>query len=562
MSFVDPLSAPEPKQEEVLFDEDLGENQDEMQQIPLQQGNSETNEEPPVVSAVQEKQSGDLNNFLTENISSKPTSTAPFEPPSQYDDKEAANYSLSYGDLTPQQQVESAFDQLGVSTEADTVSNYREATFARKSPAYFTVQVQRTDIKDAMENVWFPRSVDYWRIDLVSDSEQFPIKRATVFRRFTEWNQLHQCLMDEARGYILPPSPEKNVVQSKTRKSGKFYEQRREAMQKYFEYIARHPRLSQIKAVLMFLTYDKNLSENMEWGFMQAGKTQSSLLPRLGGTVTPAEVTLSAGKTGNISRMFREQMNKMQRHYVFDPSEESLHNDSKKFDELKVILFAFHDKLLAYVQVLTFFNEIEGECGLTFVALSKFEQDFGSPVHESTNSIDEAKKAIVACQKVAAGFLRSHRGVRSGVSCLLDVVGKLNDVLEMFPQVTDAVNTRIAALNTLETIKRDKELADKQVMDAELAKRANSEKIKEKAATLAATVEAAKAEYENAKQRNQEDVERFKAALVDDLNECVLEFTRQSYDICQRVQEYWANVAKELENLVVEDLPTASQQAM
>eukprot|EP01025_Chloroclados_australasicus_P019327 TRINITY_DN2053_c1_g1_i2.p1 TRINITY_DN2053_c1_g1~~TRINITY_DN2053_c1_g1_i2.p1 ORF type:complete len:605 (-),score=96.48 TRINITY_DN2053_c1_g1_i2:240-1823(-) len=479
--------------------------------------------------------------------------------PENYIDKDSHEYAVSYGDLAPQPKVEGALEQLKLPTEPDTGSTYQEMQFASSSPTYFTVQVQRSDVKDAMENSWFPRNVDYWRIDLVSDSEHFQTKRATVYRRFSEWNTLHQCLQQEGRGYILPPSPEKNALQSKTRKTGKFYEQRKDAMQKYFAYIGRHPRLSQLKAVHKFLTYEKNLSEDMEWGYMVAGNPSSSLFPRLGGVVTPSEVAQSAGKTGNLSRMLKEQMNKLQRHYVFDPSEESLHNDSKQFEEFRAILFAVHDKLLAYVQVLTHLNALDGECGLVFVALSKFEQDFGMAVHKTTNSVKAAQSAIVACQKTAAGFLRSHRGVRSGVSCLLGVVGRINDVLEMFPQVTEAVNTRVAALNTLETIKRDKENADKQVMDAELQKRVNIEKLKEKAATLAATVDAAKAEYESVKQRNQEDVERFKAALVEDLNQCVLEYARQQFEIFERVKEYWDSVANDLGNISEEALRQASQ---
>ena len=59
-------------------------------------------------------------------------------------------------------------------------------------------------------------------------------------RRFRDFVSLADVLKSRHRGYFLPPRPEKNAVEGQ-RMTDNFLEERRQALEKYMNKLARHP---------------------------------------------------------------------------------------------------------------------------------------------------------------------------------------------------------------------------------------------------------------------------------------------------------------------------------
>eukprot|EP00850_Spirogloea_muscicola_P000578 SM000002S05658 [mRNA] locus=s2:1447387:1458351:+ [translate_table: standard] len=85
-----------------------------------------------------------------------------------------------------------------------------------------------------------------------TDMEEYQWKAASVIRRFSDFVWLHDRLAEKNRGTIIPPLPEKNVVE-KFRFSADFIEGRRRALDAFMGRLAAHPRLRRSPDLQLFL---------------------------------------------------------------------------------------------------------------------------------------------------------------------------------------------------------------------------------------------------------------------------------------------------------------------
>ncbi|KAK9809757.1 hypothetical protein WJX73_003439 [Symbiochloris irregularis] len=91
-----------------------------------------------------------------------------------------------------------------------------------------------------------------YKVCTQTGSSQYQSQQSEVIRRFRDFAWLRDRLAEQNRGVILPPLPEKNVVQ-KYQMTNEFIEQRRRALAVFINRVAAHPGLQASTALQSFL---------------------------------------------------------------------------------------------------------------------------------------------------------------------------------------------------------------------------------------------------------------------------------------------------------------------
>ncbi|GLD95246.1 hypothetical protein PINS_up003890 [Pythium insidiosum] len=88
-------------------------------------------------------------------------------------------------------------------------------------------------------------------ISTKTNSLHFPCQAAQVKRRFSDFEWLHQRLLKQFRGTIIPPLPEKRWTGNM---DATFVEERRQALEHFINEVCGHGKLSQTLELQIFLT--------------------------------------------------------------------------------------------------------------------------------------------------------------------------------------------------------------------------------------------------------------------------------------------------------------------
>ena len=147
-----------------------------------------------------------------------------------------------------------------------------------------------------------------------------------VWRRFREFVALDTTLVEKFRGYIVPPRPEKNVVEAQ-RMKGSFIQERRLALEKYLNKLAVHPDIKNcevnkhallhgshmtvdVQELRVFLEMEGGLGLSLRWRSLQPSRSSlfeattrfsRQLFGRESAFIRPNEVTNTGKRTGRRS---------------------------------------------------------------------------------------------------------------------------------------------------------------------------------------------------------------------------------------------------------------------
>eukprot|EP01025_Chloroclados_australasicus_P045032 TRINITY_DN490_c0_g2_i1.p2 TRINITY_DN490_c0_g2~~TRINITY_DN490_c0_g2_i1.p2 ORF type:complete len:408 (+),score=54.36 TRINITY_DN490_c0_g2_i1:243-1466(+) len=91
-----------------------------------------------------------------------------------------------------------------------------------------------------------------YKVRTKSSLSHFKSNEAEVIRRFSDFDFMDQQLKQQYKGVIVPPLPEKDVIQ-KYKYNPEFIEKRRRALQVYINRVANHPELYKTTEVQLFL---------------------------------------------------------------------------------------------------------------------------------------------------------------------------------------------------------------------------------------------------------------------------------------------------------------------
>ncbi|GBG61408.1 hypothetical protein CBR_g20439 [Chara braunii] len=113
-----------------------------------------------------------------------------------------------------------------------------------------------------------------YRVNTKTNLPNYRRKEFSVIRRFSDFLWLHERLTETHRGVIIPPLPEKNVVE-KFRFSADFIDMRRQALDMFINRVAAHPLLRQSSDLQLFLEASEDL-----WSLETARAHEANLLKK------------------------------------------------------------------------------------------------------------------------------------------------------------------------------------------------------------------------------------------------------------------------------------------
>ncbi|MEW5313788.1 MAG: hypothetical protein WDW38_005325 [Sanguina aurantia] len=102
----------------------------------------------------------------------------------------------------------------------------------------------------------------------MSSQASYNRQNYSVRRRFRDFVALADALKAHYRGYFVAPRPEKNAVEGQRMADG-FVEDRRLALERYLNRLARHPVLLQSEEVRVFLQCEGDLEGSSAWASLQ-----------------------------------------------------------------------------------------------------------------------------------------------------------------------------------------------------------------------------------------------------------------------------------------------------
>ena len=118
------------------------------------------------------------------------------------------------------------------------------------------------------------KKVTRYKINFKTNSDKFMQKEAIVWRRFSDFVQLHDRLLESHRGYFIPPRPEKSI---KRLGDEAFVQARKLTLQNYLEKLIKHPSLRTSMALKVFLT-QQDLQQSREWHALAVPAAASSTM--------------------------------------------------------------------------------------------------------------------------------------------------------------------------------------------------------------------------------------------------------------------------------------------
>ncbi|BDA48046.1 Sorting nexin-2 [Coccomyxa sp. Obi] len=327
---------------------------------------------------------------------------------------------------------------------------------------------------------------------------QYKNKQPEVIRRFRDFAWLHTRLQEQNRGIIIPPLPEKNVVQ-KYQMTTEFIETRRRALSVFLNRVAAHPALAQSKDLQNFLEASEE-----DWAIEVARANHESA----GGNAAKKTLSNTLQKLKDLGQQTQNLVSGKHTDEEEDP--EYLKVREYMF-QLEAHLAEAHRQAQRLIKQQGMLGASLSEFGTSMVSLGKFEQgrladnfinlgekaeslarssqdqagqlgvSFEAPLREYVRMVKSAK-AVMADRSLALGALQQARAdvdaKRTKLAKLRGTPGiKEEKVSEVERELNEAQHRVEAAKDTYELIVRR--------MSQELA-RFQTERATEMAAVLRA----------------------------------------------------------------------------
>jgi len=389
-----------------------------------------------------------------------------------------------------------------------------------------------------------------------------------VWRRFREFVALDATLVEKFRGYIVPPRPEKNVVEAH-RMKGAFIQERRLALEKYLNKLAMHPQIKNCEELRVFLEMEGGLGLSLRWralqptrsGFFEAtSRFSRQLFGRESAFIRPNEVTNTGKRTGNFMRMMREGVqnvkNEMKGAQPMSSDEKILHRKAQyvdaKWDQLTEVSRAAE----FYVKKFDRMSGVLGDSGLSLIRLSKYEEESGMELARYTQSMQSVQALTANTKQSGIALIRLARLARKVTGKMAQDLSEIHEYLFMMPSIQRALAARDYALLTLQVVKKQRASRQKRLEELKTlnekklggyaSKTRRIKYVSEQIETLDETVSAAEQEYERVKIANFKDLERYDKQRAEDFVAMVHSLACVQAAYAERCAEVWVEIAKAL----------------
>nr|XP_043622416.1 sorting nexin 2B-like isoform X2 [Erigeron canadensis] len=274
--------------------------------------------------------------------------------------------------------------------------------------------------------------------------------RFSVRRRFKDVVTLSDRLAELYRGFIIPPRPDKSVVESQVMYKQEFVELRRNAIEKYLLRLGRHVVIRKSDELRVFLTVNGKLpllgSESVTARMIDgASRLSRQLVGSGGGSVgfrLPQDVVEKS--RWDFFRIFKESSD-------WGGTGSSLYEQDSEFLKSKERLLNLEKQLTdaskqaeLFVKTQQDMSETMGAFGLAFIKLTKFENQ--QAVH------DTQRKRAADMKNLATAAIKASRYYRELSSQTVKHLDTLHDHMGLIPGVHTAFSERSSALLTVQSL--------------------------------------------------------------------------------------------------------------
>jgi sorting nexin-1/2 len=359
--------------------------------------------------------------------------------------------------------------------------------------------------------------------------DQEPWQRREVRRRFNDFVALADLLVETQRGYFIFPRPDKGALDGAA--SGKseieFVESRRVELERYLRRLAEHPVLGKCNELRVFLTAEGSLSSNFHWQQLQPLKASlmegvARLPAQLLGSDPVAPTTADAAKnpkhTNDLLRRLKELGERMRQEYkppMSLPEDEiALRQTKAEVESYSEVLMQASRRAEKLLREFEHTGNVIGDLGLSLVRLGKYEDEEGSKCGEYTELGAGARAIGTEARRVGMTAVRTFRLARSATNEAVSALEPLHTELALAPAVVEALKEREAALVTVDTIRdgisKKAEALSIAEQSTDLNQVRKAQALRNEIASLEAACDAAEAEYEKVKGRNQTELQRWR----------------------------------------------------
>ncbi|KAI3986918.1 hypothetical protein MKX01_014619 [Papaver californicum] len=396
-----------------------------------------------------------------------------------------------------------------------------------------------------------------YQINTTTNLAEYRGSEFCVRRRFRDVVTLSDRLAEGYRGYLIPPRPDKSVVESRVMEKEEFLEQRRMALEKYLCRLAAHPVIRKSDELRVFLQVQGKLPLLMSTDVASRMLDGAVNLPRQlfsdsTPVVTPNEVGQPAKGGRDLLRMFRELKQSVTNDWGV--SKPPVVEEDKEFLEKKEKLCDFEQQLSnvskqaeGLVKAQQDIGETMGGLGLAFIKLMKFENEGAMYNCQRTRAAD------MKC--VATAAVKASRYYRELNSHTVKHLDTLHEYLGMMLAVDSAFSDRTSALLTVQTViselsslqlRAEKlEAASSKIFGGDKSRIRKVEELKE---TIRVTEDAkmvAVREYERIKENNRSELERLDRESHNDFLSMIKGFVINQVGYAEKIANVWEKVAQE-----------------
>lgn len=379
----------------------------------------------------------------------------------------------------------------------------------------------------------------------------------TVRRRFRDVVTLADTLAESYRGYFIPPRPEKSVVESQVMQKMEFIEQRRLALEKYLARLAAHPVLRHSEELRKFLQTEGRLPLQPTTDIASrmldgAVKLPLQLFGESSTMLSPQEAAQPARGGRDLLRMFKELKQSVTndwssgKPFVVEEDKDFLEKKDKLTDLERQLSYASQQAEI-WLKGQQEVGEVMGDLGLAFFKLAKFETE---------NTMVPCQRMFAAdVKRAATAAVKASRFYRESNAFSVKNLDELHEYLGLMQAVHSAFSDRNNSLITVQTLTQDVASLNKQIEKAVAASnkifggsKSQNRKIEELKEQLKNTEEAsqlANKQYDQIKDRNKSEVERFNEERNRDFMNMLRGLIQTQVGYSRKMANVWTKVAEE-----------------
>lgn len=378
-----------------------------------------------------------------------------------------------------------------------------------------------------------------------------------VKRRFRDVVALADRLAESYRGYFIPPRPDKSVVESQVMQKVEFIEQRKAALEKYFARLAAHPVLRHSEELRKFLQTEGRLplqptSDIASRMLDGAVKLPLQLFGESSTMLSPQEAAQPARGGRDLLRMFKELKQSVTNDWssgkpiVIEEDKDFLEKKDKLTDLERQLSYA-SQQAEAWVKGQQEVGEVMGDLGLAFIKLAKFETE---------NSMVPSQRAFATdAKRTATAAVKASRFYRESNALSVKHLDELHEYLGLMQAVHTAFADRHNALITVQTLATDVVTINKQIEKSVAAsnkvfggsksQNRKTEELKESLKNTEEASELAQKQYDQIKERNKAELERFEEERNRDFMNMLRGLVQTQVGYSKKMANVWTKVAEE-----------------